>query len=91
MYFWNIEKLKNDLIAKPMSDKDALPYLITTLLLYVASQYAPKPVHFGNLDYSILAISISSIFVGTFWLYKKIMAMQANSFYNVIFPLAGLC
>lgn len=34
MYFWNIEKLKKDIIKKPLSEGEVFKYLIATTILY---------------------------------------------------------
>lgn len=80
MYFWNIKKLKADLIERPMTDKETLPYLIATSLLYLASQFVPKSAHFNALDYLELAISVLSIVVGTLWLYQQNKADAGQHF-----------
>jgi len=33
MYFWRIERLKAELVARPLSDRDVLPYLVVSAAL----------------------------------------------------------
>ena len=41
MYFWRIEQLKDQLIARPLSDREALPYLLVFVGLTAALGFIP--------------------------------------------------
>jgi hypothetical protein len=71
MYFWNIKKLKAQLIEKPLTEKQTLPYLIALILLYDMSMYLPQPDVYSWLDGLEVAISLGTTFFGIIWLFRK--------------------
>lgn len=71
MYFFNLQKLKTQLISKPHSDKELLPYLIATLLLITLIEYLPKSAVYNQWDYLEIAIVVLFSVFGTLWLYKR--------------------
>ncbi len=42
MYFWRIEKLKAAMAARPLSEREVLPYLIASIALSTAVLYLPQ-------------------------------------------------
>ena len=87
MYFWNIEKLKTQLIEKPLSDKEVLPYLIITMALLVAERYLPQSAEFNLWDYLLLAFEVISVVAGTYWLYLKNKANAGSHFLQRYFAI----
>lgn len=71
MYFWNINKLKAQLIERPLTEKELLPYLIATLLMFTLIPYLPDTLHFNAWDYLEMAIACLAVIIGTLWLYAK--------------------
>ncbi|HOY70725.1 MAG TPA: hypothetical protein PL131_08305 [Methylotenera sp.] len=71
MYFWKIEKLKAQLIEKPLTDKEALPYLIATLILYALCMYIGLPTDYGLPFFFTLLLQLVSCIYGTIWLFKQ--------------------
>jgi hypothetical protein len=71
MYFWNIKKLKTQLIEKPLTEKQTLPYLIAMLLSYNLFTYLPQPDVYSWLNGLEAAISLGSTFFGVIWLFRK--------------------
>jgi hypothetical protein len=71
MYFWDIKKLKADLIEKPLTEKQTLPYLIALLFLAGLSAYVPQPDVYSWLDGLGVAITLGTTFFGIFWLFRK--------------------
>jgi hypothetical protein len=70
MYFWRIEKLKAEMAARPLSDREVLPYLVVFVGLVAALTFIPQPVTniwdgFGAVWSSALAI------FGTIYLYRQ--------------------
>ena len=87
MYFWNIKKLKANLIERPMTDKEVLPYLIAILLMFTIAEYSPKPIHYNIKDYlEICIVTIANIF-GTYWLYLKNNGNTGSNFLQRYFAL----
>ena len=64
-----MKKLKVQLIEAPMSDKEALPYLIGTLLLWELALLTPP--NFDLLGIVVIAIGVASTIFGSLWLFKK--------------------
>lgn len=71
MYFWNIKKLKAQLTERPLIEKEVLPYLIATLLLFTLIPYMPDTLNFNIWDYLEMAIASLAVVIGTVWLYGK--------------------
>jgi hypothetical protein len=45
MYFWRIEKLKTKLAAGPLSEREALPYLVVYVALHSVIGYIPQTTY----------------------------------------------
>jgi len=68
MYFWNIDKLKKDLIQKPLSEKEQFKYLLA-MAIFVGFGMIPF-IEINMWDvYSALVAGITTI-IGTYYLYK---------------------
>ena len=89
MYFWNIKKLKAQLIERPLTEREALPYVIAASLMYLLafeiltysySAVSNEAVPYGILDYISLAFTIAINILGTIWIFKKNKVNSENYF-----------
>ena len=80
MYFWNIKKLKALLIERPLTEKELLPYLIATLLMFTLVPYLPDTFDLNGWDYLEMAIASLAVIVGTVWLYHKNLSDAGTHF-----------
>lgn len=69
MYFWRLEKLKTEMAARPLSEREALPYLVVFVALSSAVAYIPQTSHnlwdgFGAVWSVLLAAVGTVIFTG---------------------------
>ena len=70
MYFWRIEKLKTQMAARPLSEREALPYLVVFVGLSAAVSYIPQTM--SNVwDGLGAACSIALALVGTIYIYRQ--------------------
>ena len=70
MYFWHIEKLKTEMAARPLSAREALPYLIVTVVL--PSLMACIPLTNHNLwDWLGAIWSVLLVVFGTIYIYHQ--------------------
>jgi hypothetical protein len=70
MYFWRIEKLKSEMAARPLSDREMLPYLVVFAALSSAAGYFPQPSQ--NLWDALGAVgSVLLSVVGTIYIYRQ--------------------
>jgi hypothetical protein len=70
MYFWRIEKLKTDMAANPLSEREVLPYLILTAVLYSVIIYIPHEIQ--NVWDGLGAVwSVLLAVVGTIYIYRQ--------------------
>jgi hypothetical protein len=70
MYFWRIEKLKTKMAARPLSEREALPYLVVFIALPSAVAYIPQTSQnlwdgLGEVWSDLLAV------VGTIYIYRQ--------------------
>ena len=67
MYFWRIEKLKTEMAIRPLSEREALPYLVVFVALYTAVTYIPHtPQNLWDglgAVWSVLLAAIGSIYI----------------------------
>ena len=70
MYFWKINNLKANLIERPATEREALPYLISLWALWTVSLYMGLPTDFGLQFYVNFFVAITGTIFGTWWLYK---------------------
>ena len=85
MYFFSMKKLKEHLIEKPMTDKETLPYLIGTLLLWELALLIPQ--NFDLLGIVTIAISLGSTILGSIWLFRKNGGESGNQFLHRYFAI----
>ncbi len=70
MYFWRIEKLKAEMAARPLSEREALPYLVVFVALSAAVSCIPTTS--SNVwDGLGAAWSIMLAVVGTIYIYRQ--------------------
>jgi hypothetical protein len=70
MYFWRIEKLKSEMAARPLSDGQALPYLVVFVALYAGLGYLPH-ISFNVWDVLGAVFSVALAVVGTIYVYRR--------------------
>jgi len=70
MYFWRIEELKAEMAARPLSEREVLPYLVVFVSLYAAVGYIPQA--FTNIWDGLEAFcSIALAVLGTIYVYGQ--------------------
>ena len=70
MYFWRIEKLKTELVAHPLSERETLPYLVVFVGLSAAVGYIPQTM--SNVwDGLGAAWSVALAVVATIYIYRQ--------------------
>lgn len=70
MYFWRIEKLKTRMAARPLSDRETLPYLVVFTCCYAAMIYIPRTT-FNLWDGLGATWSTLLAVFGTIYIYKQ--------------------
>jgi len=70
MYFWRIEQLKDQLIARPLSDREALPYLLVFVGLTAAIGFIPTE-GLNVWDHVGTGLSVILTVLGTLWVYRQ--------------------
>jgi hypothetical protein len=67
MYFWRIEKLKTELAARPLSEREVLPYVVVFVALSVAAGFIPHPTRniWDELGavWSVLLAAVATIYI----------------------------
>jgi hypothetical protein len=70
MYFWRIERLKAQMATRPLSEREALPYLIVFVGLSAAVVYIPQTM--SNVwDGLGAAWSVALAVVATIYIYRQ--------------------
>jgi NADH:ubiquinone oxidoreductase subunit 2 (subunit N) len=91
MYFWNIKKLKAQLIARPLTERETLPYIIATALTYLMmieitifgysiNDGSAQVIPYGIWDYVSVIFSIVITIFGSIWLFNKNKQRSENYF-----------
>ena len=83
MYFWNIEKLKEDIVAERFSEKNRFAYLLIYVVLAVIVMEAFLYIEVENLNIWDVVSSIGNIvitIVGTFFAYEANGAREGKDF-----------
>ena len=70
MYFWNIERLKSDLVVGPLSERQIFPYFIIFIGLSTATAYFSEGVS-GTWDWIDAISSLTITVFGTFYIYRR--------------------
>lgn len=70
MYFWRIENLKAEMATRPLSEREALPYLVVFVGLFAVVGYIPQTV--SNVwDGLGAGWSVTLAIVGTIYIYHQ--------------------
>ena len=70
MYFWRIEQLKTEMAVRPLSEREAFPYLVVFVALSSAGAYIPQTTQ--NLWDGVGAVwSVLLAVVGTIYIYRQ--------------------
>lgn len=78
MYFWNINKLKSDLLKKPLSESEQFKYLFATLVVY---SLAMIPFLENNIwDVYSAIIMVLTTTIGIYYVYKCNKGSIGNNF-----------
>lgn len=86
MYFWNINGLKEELAARPFSEREMLPYLIVFVVLSTASSYITTEI--STVWDGLGAMwSIALAVVGTIHIYRQNGGASGQRFLQRYFAL----
>jgi hypothetical protein len=89
MYFWNIKKLKAQLIERPLTERETLPYVIAVSLMYFFAlevltysytAISSDPVPYSVWDYISAVFTVATTVLGTVWIFKKNKVSNENYF-----------
>ncbi|MEW6306286.1 MAG: hypothetical protein AB1705_22695 [Verrucomicrobiota bacterium] len=70
MYFWRIERLKAEMAARPLSEREVLPYLVVFVGLATAVGYIPQAI--TNVWDGVGAVwSVALAVFGTIYIYRQ--------------------
>lgn len=70
MYFWQLKRLKHNMAARPLSEREVLPYLLVYITTSTAIFYIPEP--FTNVWDALSAIFSTMLgLVGSFYIYMQ--------------------
>lgn len=79
MYFWRIEKLKTEMVARPRPEREVLPYLVVYVGLYAAVGLIPQTL--SNVwDWLGAVWSVVLAVVGTIYIYRRNGGSQGQHF-----------
>ena len=98
MYFWNIKKLKALIVERPLTEREALPYIIANALMYLLltelisylysfHEVSAVAISYGFWDYLSVAFSIVITIMGSIWLFRKNKVQSENYFLQRITAL----
>jgi hypothetical protein len=85
MYFWKIEKLKKDLLEKPLSESESFKYLFVTL---VVDSLGMIPFLENNIwdIYSAIIMGVITV-IGVYYVYKCNKGANGNNFFQKYFSI----
>ena len=87
MYFWRIEKLKQEMTERPLSEREALPYLVVFVVLSSAVAYIPQTLH--NIWDGLEAMwSTLLAALGTIYIYRRNGGSKGQHFLQRYFALS---
>jgi len=70
MYFLRIEQLKDQMIARPLSERELLPYLLVFVGLTAALGFIPGG-SLNSWDHLGTGLSVILAVLGTMWIYRQ--------------------
>ena len=86
MFFWQIERLKEQLVERPLSSRGELPYLIAYVALSTIGLYFPHPN--GDVPAFVDAVVVTTITVaGSLYAYRQNAAGDASFFLQRYFSI----
>ena len=78
MYFWRIEKLKKDLLKKPLSESESFKYLFANLVLYSLAMIPFLENNIWDVYSAIIMTLITAI--GVYYVYKCNKGASGSNF-----------
>ncbi len=85
MYFWKIDKLKNDLLKKPLSESESFKYLLATLVVYSLGMIPFLENNIWDVYSAIIITLITAI--GAYYIYKCNKGASGNNFLQKYFSI----
>jgi hypothetical protein len=70
LYFWRLENLKGRLMQSPLSDREALPYLIAFTASTGLATLLP-PENYTGWDLLAVLIGVGLAILGPMWVYRQ--------------------
>ena len=70
MYFWRIEQLEDQMVGRPLSEREVLPYLIVFVALTAAIGFIPSE-RLNVWDHLGTSFSVILAVLGTIWIYRQ--------------------
>jgi hypothetical protein len=86
MYFWRIEQLKTEMAARPLTDREALPYLLWNVTLTTAVSCFPSTT-FNVWDGVSAAFSVALVVLGTIYIFRQNGASKGQHFLQRYFAI----
>jgi len=83
MYFWDIESLKEDIRRGEFTDKELMPYIVLSVVLYILGTEFTAYFPYENINIWTYLLSILNILIplgGTLYVYKKNGGAKGNNF-----------
>lgn len=88
MYLWNIKKLKEELIARPLPEVESLKYLIANTILYFASILFFALIETNIWDIYSIASHFIILSVAIIYFYRCNGGKSGNNFLQNFFSLS---
>ena len=86
MYFWRIESLKTEMAVRPLSEREALPYLVVSVALFSAVAFIPQTIH--NIWDGLGAVwSVLLAVVGTIYIFRQNGGAEGQHFLQRYFAV----
>jgi hypothetical protein len=86
MYFWRIEKLKQEMANRPLTDREALPYFLVYSGLTAAAGYVAMPLE-NAWDWAQAAWAVLIAILGAIHLYRSNGGNHGEYFFQRYFAL----
>lgn len=86
MYFWRIEKLKQEMAARPLTERQALPYLVVYCALYSAAGFVSPELE-NHWDFAGAIWSLLIVILGTIHIYHQNGGNEGHHFLQRYFAI----
>lgn len=86
MRFWRVERLKAEMRAQPLSERETLPYLVVYVAFFTIVSGLPNP-DFNLLDAVGHLLSVVIAIVGTIFIYWRNGGMDGRFFFQRYFAI----